>query len=111
MKLLHTSVGIITLIFLQACSSQPTQSKTSQATAGPAIDDKPLLVNTIQKTGSVQPGVSQSLNTKQQLSVPEAQIIRELYQSGCLIEEVEINRRVQHMRISCANDKSFSSSI
>jgi len=44
-------------------------------------------------------------------TVPEAEIIRALYQSGCIIDEIEIDRRKQHMRISCINDKPFSFSI
>ena len=111
MKLLHTSAGIVALILLHACSSQPAQDKASQTTTGAAVDNKPLLINTSLKAGAAQHDINYPLNARQQLSVPEAQIIRELYQSGCLIEEVEINRRVQHMRISCANDKPFSSSI
>ena len=104
MKLLHTSAGIITLILLQACSNQPAKSETAQtATVNTNADNSPRVINTSLKTGA--------LNPDDYFSVPEAQIIHELYQSGCLIEEVEINRRVQHMRVSCANDKPFNSSI
>jgi hypothetical protein len=41
-----------------------------------------------------------------QLVVPEMQIIRELYQSGCFIEQLELNRRKQNMRIGCAREFS-----
>ena len=111
MKSLHTSAGVIALILLQACSSQPTQSKTSQTTTDTAVVDNPLFIKASLKTGDAQAGINDPLNTKQQLPVPELQIIRELHQSGCLIEELEINRRKQHIRISCADDKPFRSSI
>ena len=100
MKTLYASMGIIALILLQACSSQPTQSKTSQTAADKSDAGKTHLINTSSVT-----------DTNQKLSVPEAQIIRELYQSGCLIEEIELNRRKQQMKITCANDKPLSSSI
>ncbi len=104
MKFLYASMGIITLILLQACSNQPEKSETAQtATVNATADNSPRLINTSLKTGA--------LNPDDYFSVPEAQIIRELYQSGCLIEEVELNRRKQQMRVSCANDKPFNSSI
>ena len=104
MKFLYASVGVITLLLLQACSNQPEKNETSQAaTVNTNADNSPRVINASLKTGA--------LNPDDYFSVPEAQIIRELYQSGCLIEEIELNRRKQHMRISCANDKPFSSSI
>ena len=111
MKILHASMGIIALILLQSCSSQPAQTKTSQTTTGKADVDKSHLINTSLKTDAVKPRVNNPLNASQQLSIPEMQIIRELYQSGCLIEEIELNRRKQQLRIVCANDKPFRSSI
>ncbi len=40
----------------------------------------------------------------EQLITPETQIIRELYHAGCLIEDIELDRRKQNMHISCAKD-------
>jgi len=105
MKILHASMGFIALILLQACSDQPTKTAATQTAAEKtAVEksktDKVHLINT-----------SSAKNTDRQLSVPEAQIIRELYNSGCLIEEIELNRRKQQMKISCVNDAPYSSSL
>ena len=97
MKIQYTSMGIIVLILLQACSSQPTQSNVSEKTPDAG---KSRLIN-----------ASFKADPSQQLSVPEVQIIRELYQSGCLIEEIKLNRRKQQMTISCVNDETNRSSI
>lgn len=99
MKILHASTVVIALILLQACSSQPKQSSILK-TEDTINDEKAGLVKITGNTG-----------ISQNLSVPEAQIIRELYQSGCLIEDIELDRRTQHMRISCANDNPYRSSI
>ena len=104
MKILHVTVGVIVFILLQACSNQPAKNKTSQtATVKANTDNSPRIINTSLKTGVI--------NQHDDFSVPEVQIIRELYQSGCLIEEIELNRRKQQMLISCANDKPFNSKI
>jgi len=97
MKIQYTSMGIIVLILLQACSSQPTQSNASEKTPDAG---KSRLIN-----------ASFKADPSQQLSVPEVQIICELYQSGCLIEEIKLNRRKQQMTISCVNDETNRSSI
>lgn len=39
----------------------------------------------------------------------EAQLIRELHNSGCVIVEFALDRRKQNMHVSCANDMSASS--
>jgi hypothetical protein len=105
MKILHASMGVMALILLQACSDKPTkatvsQTAPSQTVAGKSDTAKVHLINT-----------SRTKNTDGKLSVPEAQIIRELYNSGCLIEEIELNRRKQQMKITCVNDAPYSSSI
>ncbi len=100
MKIQYTSMGIIVLILLQACSSQPTQSNASETSEKIPDAGKSQLIN-----------ASFKADPSQQLSVPEVQIIRELYQSGCLIEEIKLNRRKQQMTISCVNDEANRSSI
>ena len=100
MKIIITATGIITLTLLQACSSQPAQSK-----ATPTDNDK----NNTGNTHLVS--TSRTADNDHNLATTEAQIIRELYQSGCLIEDIELNRRKQQMKITCANDKSLGSSI
>lgn len=100
MKLLTISISVLALTILQSCSSMETQSKAS-----PAVDDK----NTANKTRQVNTTIA--ADEYQQFSVPEAEIIRELYKSGCLIEEIELNRRKQQMKITCANDAPLSSSL
>lgn len=44
----------------------------------------------------------QSISKFTKYNVPEMLIIRELYQSGCLIKRLELNRRKKSMQISCA---------
>lgn len=110
MKILHASMGVMALILLHACSDKPTradasqkvtpQTAPSQMAAGKSDTAKVHLINT-----------PRAKNTDGKLSVPEAQIIRELYNSGCLIEEIELNRRKQQMKITCVNDAPYSSSI
>jgi len=111
MRFFYATASVFALIVLQACSGQSVKSNTSAVVAEkPATDD----VHLIKAKGSksVIRGVGAfSSNDNLNNTVPEAQIIRELYQSGCLIEDIEINRRKQQMRISCASDKSFGSSI
>jgi len=40
-----------------------------------------------------------------QAATPEMLIIREMFQSGCLIKQLELNRRQQNLRISCAHEQ------
>ena len=104
MKILHATLAVIALIFLQACSSQPTQTSKPASTKGKMVASENQLIN---NAGSTAIGYQTSSSS----SVPEAQIIHELYQSGCMIEQVELNRRNQQMRISCVNDKPLNSSF
>ncbi|MBE9559163.1 MAG: hypothetical protein IMF15_00175 [Proteobacteria bacterium] len=104
MKILHATLAVIALVFLQACSSQPTQiSKSASAKDKISVAENQLINSAESTTIGYQTGTS--------LSVPEAQIIRELYQSGCMFEQVELNRRNQQMRVSCVNDKPLNSNF
>lgn len=98
MKVTITAMGIIAMILLPACSSQPTQSESNEA-------DKSSTANTHLVSTS---GITDKDN---QSATPEAQIIRELYQSGCTITGLELNRRKQQMKVTCANDGDPGSSI
>lgn len=92
------SMMVSALFFLQACSSQPAQ---------------PEVADTV-KTDNVKTQIissSAELDTRKDLITPEAQIIRELYHSGCLIEKFELNRHKQQLKITCADDKPLSSSL
>lgn len=111
MKYIHTAIVIITLLSLQACSSQPEQKNMSSDMNNRSEPGEIQLVNQSGRAGVTQHYIKYPADTNQQFPVPEAQIIRELYQSGCLIDEFELDRRKQHMRISCVNDKPFGSSI
>ncbi len=92
MKIMLMVMGVFALVLLQACGGQPTKAEVETKDNGKSP------VNT-------------TLH-HEKLTVPETQIIRELYQAGCLIEQVEINRRKQNMRISCAKDlQTINSSI
>ena len=104
MKILYATLAVIALMFLQACSSQPTQtSKPASAKDKIAVAENQLINNAEATTIGYQTDTS--------LSVPEAQIIRELYQSGCMFKQVELNRRNQQMRVSCVNVKPLNSSF
>lgn len=111
MKYIHTAVVIIALLSLQSCSSQPEQKNMSSDMNSRSEIGEIQLVNQSGRTGVTQHYIKYPADTNQQFPVPETQIIRELYQSGCLIDEFELDRRKQHMRISCADDRSFGSSI
>lgn len=109
MKIQHATLGIVALVLLQACSSQPTQTSKATSTTGNLNTAENQLTN---KTGAATVGKQHvSYQTNTSLSVPEAQIIRELYQSGCLFKQVELNRRNQQMRVSCVNDEPFNSTF
>jgi len=84
--------------FLHACSSQPTQSEAADTVKADNV--KTQLVSN-----------SRELNTGEDSVTPEAQIIRELHHSGCLIESFELNRYKQQLKITCANDKPLNSSL
>ena len=104
MKILHVTLGVIAIMFLQACSNQPTQTSKQASTKGKvAVSENQLINNTGATATGYQTGTSPS--------VPEAQIIHELYQSGCIIKQVELNRRNQQMRVSCVNDKPLNSTF
>ena len=111
MKFFYATASIVALILLQACSSPSVKSNKSLVVSEKSdVADVRLIkaggsVKVIKKRDNYLSGSGNSI------TVPEAQIIRELYQSGCMIEDIEINRRKQQMRISCANDKPFGSSI
>jgi len=111
MKYFYVSIVATTLVFLQACSSQPALKNKSSASSDKSGTAEIQLLNQNGRAGVTQRQIKYPVNANQQFSVPEAQIIRELYQSGCLIEEFMLDRRKQHMRISCVNDKPFGSSI
>ena len=111
MKYIHAAIVITTLALLQACSSQPAQENMSSDSSIKSETGEMQLVNQNGVTGVTHKYIKYPADTNQQQPVPETQIIRELYQSGCLIDEFELDRRKQHMRISCADDKSFGSSI
>jgi len=74
------------LLFVSGCASHPL------STSAPTPDSRQKPAKQISGTAltGLAPGAA------------EAQIIRELHQSGCLIEQFELNRIKQQIRISCA---------
>lgn len=89
MKQLYSYCFVAVLGLLTGCSSQPVNHNAT------LTDGKPEKI----------PTSSDNINSKSALvSSPEAQIIHELYQSGCLIKQFELNRVKQQMRISCSSN-------
>jgi len=111
MKLFYVAASIVVLILLQACSSPSVKGSKASVVNEKAGSGNMQVIRAAAGASVTQNRDNDSLGNNQSLAVPEAQIIRELYQSGCIIEDIEINRRKQQMRISCANDKPFGSSI
>ena len=113
MRFFYATASVVTLIVLQACSGQSVKGNKSSVVTEESAVDEIRLIKTTGSASAIHGSSGVSSNDNLTLTVPEAQIIRELYQSGCSIEDIEINRRKQQMRISCASDKSrpFGSSI
>jgi len=111
MKFFYATASIVALILLQACSSPSVRSSKSSVATEKTGSENMRVIRTAAGANAIQSRDNYLLGENPSMTVPEAQIIRELYQSGCLIEELEINRRKQQMRISCANDRPFGSSI
>lgn len=105
MSILNVVLGITVFVFLPACSSQPAQTGETSSIPGQVdvIEDRPTNKTELSVVSQRQPDYS--IYTSD--SVPELQIIRELYQSGCQIQEMELNRRNQNMRVSCVDNSAF----
>ncbi|MCK4709294.1 MAG: hypothetical protein KAU21_11805 [Gammaproteobacteria bacterium] len=110
MRVLNVAFGVAVLVFLQACSSQPAQTGKTSSIPGQSIpgqvgaaDDRLTNKTGFSVASQQQPDYSNDTFD----SVPELQIIRELYQSGCQIQEMELNRRNQNMRVSCVDNRAF----
>jgi len=88
-KLLIT--GLFSVLLLQGCNS-------TLATRDADVSPEKTLVN----SGDNKP----ELVEPPQSTIPEMQIIREMYQSGCLIKQLELNRRQQNLRISCVHEQA-----
>jgi hypothetical protein len=102
---------LLTIFLLQACGGQTTKAESqsledSQQLSDQALTDTENNNRASQNTFHIQP------IKDEQLTTPETQIIRELYHAGCIIEDFELDRRKQYMRISCVKDiKADNSSI
>jgi hypothetical protein len=109
MKILHATLAISVLALLQACSNQPTQaSKPVSVTDDTGVAEY-TLINT---SGSAAVDKERiSLEKNNSITVPEAQIILELYQSGCQFKKVELNRRSQQMHVSCVSDEPLKTAF
>lgn len=90
MKITSTITAVFVMFLLQACSLVPTQA------------------NKVEPENSKNKQLNSQNNTD--LTAPEIQIIREMVRSGCLIEQVELNRRKQDMHITCAKEYVMDSS-
>jgi len=87
MKNLLLITGLLSILVLQGCN-------TTLATRDTDVSPEQTLANSgSSKLELIEPPQS---------TIPEMQIIREMYQSGCLIKQLELNPRQQNLRISCA---------
>lgn len=95
--------ALLIVFLLQACGGQTTRTESA-----PAEDDQQVSDQALNENDKINPASVNTLQIKsikdEQLTAPETQIIRELYHAGCLIEDFELDRRKQNMRISCAKD-------
>jgi len=103
MRITHFASALLTVCLLQACGGQTTKAESELLEADQQLSDQALTdIDTnnqaYQNTYQIKPVKDERLTT------PETQIIRELYHAGCLIEDFELDRRKQNMRISCAKD-------
>jgi len=95
--------ALLIVFLLQACGGQTTRAESAPAEDGKQLPDQALTEN--DKNNPANVNTLQLKPVKdEQLTAPETQIIRELYHAGCLIEDFELDRRKQNMRISCAKD-------
>ena len=93
----------LAVFLLQACSGQATRFETDSLENGKQSSIQTL--DKADKSGNTSKNTLEIMPVKNdQLTTPETQIIRELYHAGCLIEDFELDRRKQNMRISCAKD-------
>jgi len=82
--------SLFAMLALQGCSN-------GLVTKSDDVTEKSLVSSGEKKLGNQQ--FHQSI-------IPEMDIIREMYESGCLIKELELNRRQQNLRISCVESKN-----
>ena len=99
---------MLLVTFLVGCTVSSKKTATSASTAKTKMG-KPALKKSITINNN-KVSSEEIMNHNNGLVPPgaealEAQIIRELRSAGCLIEQFEMNRRKQSMRISCAKEK------
>ena len=100
---------LFTAFLLQACGGQTTRANADTPENGQQLSDQAF--TDIDKNNQVNAITNQIKTLKlEQRTAPETQIIRELYDAGCLIEDFELDRRKQNMRISCAKNIIYDNS-
>ena len=103
MKMILGITSFLAVIILQACSPQlartePNFDSNSEASSTTITAD-------IEKRMHSDDGALQLISAKSEpLTIPETQIIRELHNAGCIIEEFQLDRRKQNIHIRCARD-------
>lgn len=92
---------LLTVFMLQACAGQAKMAEWDY------YDDRKR--SSKQPTSSIKSHKQANLSNVQaktadniRLTTPETQIIRELYDAGCMIEDFTLDRRKQNIQISCA---------
>lgn len=103
MRITLLVTALLTVFLLQACGGQTTRAESAPAEESQQLSDQALIVNDKNNPANVNTLQIKSVKDEQ-LTASETQIIRELYHAGCLIEDFELDRRKQNMRISCAKD-------
>ena len=104
MKITLIVTAMLSVLLLQACGSLTDRKDADN------LDNQPqqLSDNALSGYNKSNPATSNNFRIvpaeDDALTTPEAQIIRELFQAGCLIENFELDRRKQNIRISCTNE-------
>jgi len=100
---------LLTVFLLQACGGQASRAMPDSPDKNQQLSDQAS--TDADNNFKAGPNTFQinSVN-EQQLTTPETQIIRELHHAGCLIEDFELDRRKQNMRISCAKETAADNS-
>jgi len=104
MKTTIIVTAMLSVLLLQSCGSlSPKSDADKKDTQLQQLPDNALTGDnnnnlTTQNNFRTKPAEDEVLTT------PEAEIIRELFQAGCLIDNFEMDRRKQNMRISCVKE-------
>jgi len=104
MKITFVITALFTVLLLQACESQSTRADADIQDNQPQQLSNAMLSDDNNNNLATKNNARIKPEEDEVITTPETQIIRELFQAGCLIEDFELDRRKQNMRISCAKE-------